>query len=293
MEHRLRAAFSLPDPPVAASALLALVRQEPTADTVAELPELYADLAAEDPRRVDSLTRALVLLRHADDIPTISKNDPRGRPYQEKFIVVLDLFLHDMISSILSPSIDDDEPIVAPTHPFLVGSLLAASATKHDLITSSSQIGAVALGIRLPSADYENYVEPELRELSSIGACLQLLVAGSAYKDQGQLGQHQAHILPGLRSLLSDGVMQHASGKKLLQASLFSYFASRLSCIFRRRSNMPRVDLFPIYLQTRLGKFCFLPVLRPVSPVTRNQENRECRHSPVHKYISAPTQHLP
>ena len=49
MEQQIRDALSLPEPVIAASSLVDVIKQKPTAETVAWLAELYESLATENP----------------------------------------------------------------------------------------------------------------------------------------------------------------------------------------------------------------------------------------------------
>jgi len=219
MEQQIRDALSLPEPVIAASSLVNIIKQQPTAETVAWLAELYESLATENPSRADALAESLVLLRDSPDIPTIAKNDPQGNPYQESFDIVLNLFLYEVLSAAISgPS--PDLVAIAPTNSFLVGSVISATATKHGLCTSAAQIGAIADGIHFPDSEYQLYSNPEAWEASSLGACLQLLISGSVFCNDGQLGRNKEQLLPSIKSLLVDETIKDANGKKLLQVTI-------------------------------------------------------------------------
>ena len=219
MEQQIRDALSLPEPVIAASSLVNIIKQQPSAETVAWLAELYESLATENPSRADALTESLVLLRDSPDIPTIAKNDPKGNPYQESFDIVLNLFLYEVLSAAVSgpSSPSADLVAIAPTNSFLVGSVISAAATKHGLCTSAAQTGAIARGIHLPDSEYQLHSNPEAWEASSLGACLQLLISGSVFCNDGQLGRNKEQLLPSIKSLLADETITGAYGKKLLQ----------------------------------------------------------------------------
>jgi hypothetical protein len=261
--EQLRDAYSSPEPTIAAASLVHLVKQQPTAETVAWLAELYESLAAHSPSRADTLAQSLVLLRDSADIPTIAKNDPSGKPYEESFAVVLNLFLHEVISSAISgPS--SDLIAIAPTNAFLVGSVISAAARKHGLYTSSAQIGAVARGIHFPESNYQLYTSPDAREVSSLGACLQLLIAGTSLCEDGQIGRSREHLLPSIKSLLTDETIKDANGKKLLEVgviSVFSAFWLLIDLSSRSRRNMQRMDLRLNFPAERLGIFYFLLIV--------------------------------
>jgi hypothetical protein len=215
MEQEIRDALSLSEPAIAAASLLHIVKQKPTARTVAWLAELYEELAIENPIRTDALTQSLVLLRDSPDIPTIVKHDSKEGPYQESFRVVQSLFMYDVLSGALV-GVNSDSAI-EPTNSFLVGSIMSAAATKQRLCCSAAQIGAVALGIQFPGTEYQKYCDPEALEASSLGACLQLLIAGSVFCNSGQLGRNKEQLLPSLKSLLKSETIKDPNGKRLLQ----------------------------------------------------------------------------
>ena len=216
MEQQIRDALSLPEPVIAASSLVDVIKQKPTAETVAWLAELYESLATENPSRADALAESLVLLRDSPDIPTIAKNDPKGSPCQESFDVVLNLFLYEVLSAAISgPS--SDLVAIAPTNSFLVGSVISATASKHGLCTSAAQIGAIARGVHFPGSEYQLHSSPEVWEASSLGACLQLLISGSVFCNDGQLGRNKEQLLPSIKSFLAGETIKDANGKKLLQ----------------------------------------------------------------------------
>ena len=150
-EQEIRDALSLSEPVIAVASLLRIVKQKPTASTIAWLAELYEELAIENPTRIDTLTEALVLLRDSPDIPTIVKHDSKEGPYQESFRVVLSLFMYDVLSGAFAGGTSD----IAPTNSFLVGSV------KRRLCSSAAQIGVVAQGIQFPGTDYQKYCDPE------------------------------------------------------------------------------------------------------------------------------------
>ena len=58
---------------------------------------------------------------------------------------------------------------------------------------------------------------PETWEASSLGACLQLLISGSVFCNDGQLGRNKEQLLPSIKSLLAGETIKDANGKKLLQ----------------------------------------------------------------------------
>jgi len=182
MDQQIRAALSLSDPAIAASCLLHTVKQQPDTETVAWLAELYEELAIENPTRIDALTESLVVLRDSLDIPTILKHDYKGNPYQESFRAVLSLFLYDLLSAAVA-----------------------------------GQIFAVVRGIQFPGSDYELYSDPEGWEVSSLGACLQLLISGSVFYNSGHLGRNKEQLLPSIMSLLANETIKDPNGKKLLK----------------------------------------------------------------------------
>ena len=106
---------------------------------------------------------------------------------------------------------------IAPTNSFLVGSVISATATKQGLCTSAAQIGAIARGIHFPSSEYQLHSNPEAWEASSLGACLQFLISGSVFCNDGQLGRNKKQLLPSIKSLLAGETIKDANGKKLLQ----------------------------------------------------------------------------
>jgi len=223
MDQQIRDALSLCEPVMAASSLLDAIKQKPDAETIAWVTELYELLAIDNPSRADVLTQSLVLLRDSPDIPTIVKNDPKGNPYQESFDIVLNIFLYDVLSAaIAGPS--SDLVAIVPTNSFLVGSAISAAATKQGLCASAAQIGAVARGIHFPGSEYELYSDPEAWEASSLGACLQLLIAGSIFCNDGQIGRNKEQLLPSIKSLLVSETIKDTNGKKLLQVRTAAIF---------------------------------------------------------------------
>jgi len=215
VDQQIRDALSLSEPFIAASSLLHVVKQQPDAETVSWIAELYDLLAIENPFRADALTQSLVLLRDFPDIPTITKNDYHGHSYQESFEVLLDLFLHEVLSAAVSgPS--SDLFAVTPENSFLIGSVTSAEAAKQDLFISSRQVSAITRGIQFPKSEYE-YSDPEGREVSCLGACLQLLIAGSVFSDGGHLGRNKEQLLPSIKSLAAKEIIKDPNGKRLLQ----------------------------------------------------------------------------
>jgi hypothetical protein len=94
---------------------------------------------------------------------------------------------------------------------------MSAAATKQGLCISAEQIFAVVRGVQFPGSDYELYSDLEGWEVSSLGACLQLLIAGSLFCNIGHLGRNKEQLLPSIKSLLANETIQDPNGKKLLK----------------------------------------------------------------------------
>lgn len=211
MEQQIRDALSLPEPVISASSLVNVIKQQPTAETVAWLAELYESLATEKPSRAEALAESLVLLRDSPDIPTIAKNETHIKN------PVLNLFLYEVLSAAVSGPRSDLVAIAPTNESFLVGSVISTTATKHGLCTSAARIGAIARGIHFPGSEYQLHSKPKTWETSSLGACLQLLISGSVFCNDGQLGRNREQLLPSIKSLLAGETIKDANGKKLLQ----------------------------------------------------------------------------
>jgi len=50
-----------------------------------------------------------------------------------------------------------------------------------------------------------------------LGACLQLLIAGSVFCNRGQLGRNKEQLLPSIKSLSAKKIVKNRNGKRLLQ----------------------------------------------------------------------------
>ncbi|KIM39493.1 hypothetical protein M413DRAFT_415414 [Hebeloma cylindrosporum] len=218
-EQQICNALALPDPVTAVSCLIHVVQQQPYAETVACIADTYESLASVNPSGADCLAQTLVLLNESPDVPNIAKHAPRRNPDQGTFSETLNLFLYEVISAAIAEPTSDPAAI-APTNPFFVGSVISASAVKYGLFASAAQIGAVALGIHFPGIEYQLYSGPEAYEELALGACLQLLIAGSVFSDIGQLGRNKGQLLPSLKSLLTNKTIKEPNGKKLLQVTI-------------------------------------------------------------------------
>jgi len=192
VDQQIREALSLCEPINAASSLLHVVNRRPDVETISWVAELYELLALDNPSRADALTQSLIL-RDSSDAPTITENDYKGNLRRESFRAVLHSFLYEILSTAISgPS--SDLLAIAPENLFLVGSVISAAATKQGLFSSVEQIGALARGIQSPDSEYE-YSDPEV---SLLGACLQLLIAGSVFCNAGHLGRNKEQLLPSI-----------------------------------------------------------------------------------------------
>ena len=214
-DARIRAALTLPEPSSTASALLELFKEQPSSENVSWLADLFKSFTIENPTHILFLARSLVLLRDSADIPDINKNDYYGNPCQEKFKYSLSSYLYDLIY----PAITKRPCEITPSNGCFIASLMSATLLKLDLCVSAMQVTIVANGIQLPASDYKRKIPPPEREVAAIGACLQLLIAGTIYNVSSQINHGREHVLPRLRALLTEDIIKYPNGRKLVEVS--------------------------------------------------------------------------
>jgi hypothetical protein len=61
------------------------------------------------------------------------------------------------------------------------------------------------------------YSDPEGWEVSSLGACLQLLIAGSVFFNKGHLGRNKEQLLPSIKSLLANERIKTPTARNYLR----------------------------------------------------------------------------
>jgi len=235
-ESAFRDAFNQPNP---TPKLLELIRAHPQLPTITHLVSVYMELAAECPIHIDKFARALVDLQTTSEV-TIAAYDAFGNPAQQNIAPLLNRELAGFHSGDLVAAEDTS---ITTSNDYLVASLLSATSMKYRLCDSPAQAGAVVHGLHFKDRRYRDDA-PASREILLLGACLQLLVAGSYLYGPTGTDAGKVDVLKALQDIQSEGIVKSQNGQRLLEVRLFylSILHKNLNEIYARpRFNKPRM----------------------------------------------------
>lgn len=163
-EKLFTAAFALQNP---TPELLRLIRAHPTYAAVDELVFYYTEAAEEDPARADALAAALARVRDTPNVPYQGVDGIAGH-FSRK---LADLHCRGLAN-------EENSGVVDATNLFLINSYLSALSFKYRLSESSDMYGSIQDGLETTASDGQ-------AQSLLIGACIQLLVAGSQIVPDG------------------------------------------------------------------------------------------------------------
>ncbi|KAF9477247.1 hypothetical protein BDN70DRAFT_881402 [Pholiota conissans] len=130
-ERLLRTAFAQPNP---SSALLDLIKQNPTYPAVVDLVLTYTTLVDENPTRAEALASILLHVRDAPD--SDAPTSISGLPIPEIFSCELaDIHEHDL-------RVNDATKTLGPSNFFLTSSFLSGLSFKHELTSAVVNTGS-------------------------------------------------------------------------------------------------------------------------------------------------------
>ncbi|KAF8972517.1 hypothetical protein BDZ97DRAFT_838158 [Flammula alnicola] len=201
-EEIFRDALSIPDP---APTLLNLIKEHPTYPAVSDLLFYYTEVAGEQPSRANALATALITVRDAPDAPIIQANGLAGL-FSRK--------LADLHSR--GFELDDDAKEFGPSNAFLTTSLLSGLSFKHKLTSSSDQYGNIVDG--LDAVAGSSAYNPEVLV---VGACIQLLTAGSSIIPAAtSYIKSVDEVVSKLKAQKSAGTVKDQNAQKLLELTI-------------------------------------------------------------------------
>jgi hypothetical protein len=201
-EQIFRDAFSLSDP---APELLKLIMEHPTYPAVADMLFVYTCITEENPSRANVLASALVALRDSPNAPKI-------------WVYSLAETIYTTLAD-LHPrgfELDKESRILGPTNTFLTNSLISGLSFKYNLTTSGDQYGAIVDGLDAKGRSSTS-------EVLVVGACIQLLTAGSASATKVYFPSAN-EVATKLKAQQVAGTVRDANGAKLLEVRRDSSF---------------------------------------------------------------------
>ena len=206
-ENAFRSAFKQPDP---TPYLLKLIESNPELPTIADLVFVYMDLVAESPKQIYKYAEALASVRKSTI--TVAGGDRLGNPAQQN----IGHAFNDVFVEFHSTDLDDvNDKSVTPSNEFLVASLISAVSMLYKFCDSPAQVGGLLRGLHFD--DEKNYADDvSSREILVLGACLQLLVAGSYLYGPKGTDVGRVDVLGELERIKGAGVVKDRNGQRLL-----------------------------------------------------------------------------
>ena len=194
------------------AALVELIKETPTWDTVDEIASTFPLVAQAQPADTLKIATAIDAASRAPDLPSKVSTGPKKRdaaPPRAEF----QSSVGEMLTSALSADHARAASAgLAPANPFLVGALISGVCERTGLCRSPEQRGTVCEGLQFPG-----YVHaPEgAQEILAVHACLALLVGGAAMYQA--IGWETGKLGPALKRIAEGDVIKDRNGKKLLQ----------------------------------------------------------------------------
>jgi hypothetical protein len=218
--------------------MFAYVQANPTPETVDAVVSALIDNVRQHPGSIDTIvqtTRSLLSLPSAQDLFIVDPEETYETyelPYS--FIITLGEELRYLIHDV---SLTDPKHIaIEPSNPVLVSSLLSAALIEcHVLDTPSFSYAFTRQGLQLPDAAHE----AEREEVTAIGGCLHLAIAGKTMMDKW-LGESDGgeKVLQALKDLDEHEVIKYPQGKLLLKVRLRASDLSPVDCHFSCRTGL-------------------------------------------------------
>lgn len=213
MAPTFRDAFNQPDP---TPHLLKLIEANPQLPTITLLVYVYMDLVAESPTQIYKYADALASVRKSKI--TVAGGDRLGNPAQENIRHAF----NDVFVGFHSFDLDNvKDKSVTPSNEFLVASLISAVSMMYTFCDSPAQVGALLRGLHYDDENYGDDVSS--REILVLGACLQLLVAGSYLYGPKGTDVGRVDVLGALERIKAADIVKDPNGQQLLQVCDFNF----------------------------------------------------------------------
>jgi hypothetical protein len=206
-ENAFRGAFNQPDP---TPKLLELIRANPELQTITDLVLVYMELVAESPTQIYKFAESLASVRQSTI--TVAGYDRLGNPAQQNIGHVF----NDVFVGFHSTDLNDvKDKSVTPSNEFLIASLISAISMKYRFCDSPAQVGGLTRGLQYDDESYGDDVSS--REILVLGACLQLLVAGSYLYGPTGTDVGRVDVLGALERIKTADIVKGPNGQILLE----------------------------------------------------------------------------
>lgn len=190
--------------------LLELIWANPVLPTITDLVYVYMSLVAESPAQIYKYTEALASVRKSKI--TVGGGDRLCNPAQQN----IGHAFNDVFVGFHSFDLDDvNDKSVTPSNEFLVASLISAVSMTCTFCDSPAQVGALLRGLHYDDENYGDDVSS--REIRVLGACIQLLVAGSYLYGPRGTDVGRVDVLGALERIKAADIVKNPNGQQLLQ----------------------------------------------------------------------------
>lgn len=203
-ERLFKEAFASDQP---SAPLLRLLKQHPTYAAVKDMVVTYTDVVETKPADGPRLAAALSQLAHLSDPPQITgASDPLG--------AIINRELADLHFKWIG--YNEGPHTWGPENQYILESYLSGLSLKHGLTSTSDMLASVDDG--LDATREWQHVQEKV-----VGACVQLLVAGSFFTSE-QAGSYQKtadEIATKLKKQRDLGLVKEPNGHKVLEVQCF------------------------------------------------------------------------
>ncbi|TEB21246.1 hypothetical protein FA13DRAFT_1832962 [Coprinellus micaceus] len=198
-------------------ALAALVRANPSMFMLRTILNAYWSLGTEHPSKADAYNTVLRDLKLYPDMPRFPApefENTLGTAPTDTFVRTFVPEFFDRVTSGLWEARQDMDTEVDPDNPFLIASMLSASAMKTEACFSSDQVWYIRDGLRMKGSD-PKFFTPEEYEAGAVAGLIQVLSAGKRILEREMIEEGD------LRQSLEDigEVIKCSTGEKVLQAA--------------------------------------------------------------------------
>lgn len=184
--------LSLPTPEVASERLVNCFSEPSTMPFIQRINDLamaFQELVVSTPTDAEKFSKAISLFSKAPGLPQVPDTWKMDGQSTSSLCNELRKSLYEELKTAWNDweSFDSDEGpnAILPSHPYLTGSLFSAALARYDLGICAESLWNISNGLRLQGSRSEPNRKGKKMQLLAIGACIQLVSAGSKLYSSG------------------------------------------------------------------------------------------------------------